>query len=376
MNRLHWHPRATLSDFDGTRMDAAQAAGIAPRRSSDPATPLIAIPAFLNALGAGFSPIIGPATDAPDQRDSFFTLTGGTTGAPKVIRRRAQSWLHSIKTLSHLFGIGPNARVATLGNLTYSLSLYAAIEAIHCGADFHFLRGAEINSRGITHLYATPTQLRLIRQPAPGVTHVITGGGPYDEATASHVGRIFPNAKVWRFYGAAETSFITLADKTAPEGSVGPAFPGVTICIRDAAGLPVAANTPGLVWLRSPMLFTAYASGVIDSTKWNGDEFSVGEVGYLDPSGNLFLTGRADRILTIADQSVSLDQLETALIAAGAGSAAIIALPDPLRGYILHGFVEGSVPKPSLLKSMTQLPALPRRASGKPDYSALRKLII
>lgn len=375
MNSLHWHTRATLSDFDGTLLDATQAAGIPVNRSSDPAMPLTAIPAFLNALGAGLSPIIGPATDAPDQRDSFFTLTGGTTGAPKVIRRSTASWLHSIKTLSAKMGIGPNARVATLGNLTYSLSLYAAIESIHCGADFHFSRGGALNSRNITHLYATPTQLRLIRQPAPSVTHIITGGGPYDGPTATHVGRVFPNAKVWRFYGAAETSFITLADQTTPEGSVGPAFPGVDIRIHDAAGNPVPANTAGLVWLRSPMLFSAYASGVSDSTKWHGDELSVGEVGYLDPSGNLFLTGRADRILTIADQSVSLDQLESALIAAGADSAAIIALTDPLRGYVLHGFVEGSAPKPGLLKSLTKLPALPRLTSGKPDYSALRKLI-
>lgn len=375
MNKLHWHPRATLSDFDGTCLDVEQAACVAPNRSSDPSNPLTAIPAFLNALGAGLSPIIGTPVNAPDQPDSFFTLTGGTTGAPKVIRRSTSSWLHSIKTLSATLNIGPNARVATLGNLTYSLSLYSAIEALYCGADFHFIRGAEAEKRGITHLYATPTQLRVIRQPAPRVTHVITGGGPFDEATAAHVGRIFPNAKVWRFYGAAETSFITLADGTAPSDSVGPAFPGVEIAIRDPSGNPLSANTAGEVWLRSPMLFSEYAIGRSASTKWQDTWLSVGEVGHLDPAGNLYLTGRIDRILTIADKSVSLDQLESALITAGAGSAAIVALPDPLRGYVLHGFIEGTAPKPNLLKSLTQLPALPRLTSGKPDYTALRKLI-
>ena len=272
-------------------------------------------------------------------------------------------------------GLGPAARVATLGNLTYSLSLYAAIEAIHCGADFHFLRGAEIAQRGITHLYATPTQLRLIRTPAPRLSHILTGGGPFDVPTAAHVNRLFPNAKILRFYGAAETSFITLAGPTAPENSVGPAFSGVEIAIRDAAGHPVPAQTSGLVWVRSPMLFDEYACGASDSTKWQNGWLCVGEVGHLDAAGNLFLTGRADRILTIADKSVSLDQLEAGLVTAGAGSAAIIALPDPLRGYVLHGFVEQTAPKPGLLKSLTQLPALPRLASGKPDYSALRKLI-
>ncbi|WP_188671892.1 AMP-binding protein [Neptunicoccus cionae] len=375
MNRLIWHPKAALTDFDGVTLTAAQAAGVPAARQCDPAQPARAMAAFFNALDAGLSPVVGPQVDAPDLAGHFFTLTGGSSGPPKVIRRSAASWGHSIKVLGERLGLGPDARVGVLGDLTYSLSLYAAVEALCCGAHLHFLPRAGLNARGITHLYATPTQLRLIRQTAPDVTHVISGGGPFDPATAAHVATVLPNARVWRFYGAAETSFVTLADSYTPANAVGAPFPGVEIEIRDPQGQPCQTGAEGLVWLRSPMVFTEYASGQSDSTRVENGWITVGEIGRLGRNGFLFLTGRQDRILTIADTSVSLDQLETGLITAGATAAAVLPVPDPLRGYILHGFVEGSVPCPPALKTLTSLPELPRLASGKPDYRALERLL-
>ena len=41
------------------------------------------------------------------------------------------------------FGIGPGARVAVLGRLVHSLSLYGAIEGLHLGAEVHLLEGGQ-----------------------------------------------------------------------------------------------------------------------------------------------------------------------------------------------------------------------------------------
>ncbi|MBR9863223.1 MAG: AMP-binding protein [Rhodobacteraceae bacterium] len=375
MNKLIWHPKAALTDFDGVILTAAQAAAVPAARRGNPADPARAMAGFFQALAAGLSPVIGQPVTAPDLPDHFFTLTGGSSGPPKVIRRNTASWGHSIAVLAARLGLGPDARVGVFGDLTYSLSLYAAVEALCCGAHLHFLPRSGLAARGITHLYATPTQLRLIRQIAPDVTHVISGGGPFDPATAAHVATVLPNAQVWRFYGAAETSFITLADSSAPAKAVGAAFPGVDIEIRDPQGQPCQTGAEGLVWVRSPMVFSGYASGQSNSTCIKDGWITVGEVGYLDCEGFLYLTGRQDRILTITDRSVSLDQLETDLITAGATAAAVLAVPDPLRGYTLHGFTEGAVPRPAALKTLTCLPELPRLASGKPDYRALERML-
>ena len=69
-------------------------------------------------------------------------------------------------------GIGPGARIAVLGRLIHSLSLYGAIEGLHLGAEVHLLDSLRpdrqrkaLALRRITHLYATPAQLRLLLGP-------------------------------------------------------------------------------------------------------------------------------------------------------------------------------------------------------------------
>jgi long-chain acyl-CoA synthetase len=378
MTTLRWHPNARFTDQSGFVTTAAMAATTPAARISDPTQPHIALPAFFNALSNGQSPQIGANPCAPDVPDTFFTQTGGTTGTPKCIRRSAASWLHSIAVLQKRLNLSPAAQVATLGDLSYSFTLYAAIEALVCGAHLHFLAPSQIAQRGITHLYATPTQLRILRiPPVSCVRHILTGGGPMDSATTTRIQHLFPNAEIIRFYGAAETSFITLGTPQTPAASVGPAFPGADIHIRNARGQRLDAGQPGTVWVRSPMLFHSYASGTSASTKRDGDWLTVGEIGQVDTAGNLFLTGRSDRILTIADQSVSLDAIESDLIASGATTAAVIAQPNALRGHVVHGFVvtPNAAPTHPFLKSVTKLATLPLRPSGKPDYAALTQLI-
>ena len=83
-----------------------------------------------------------------------------------------------------LFGIGPGSRVAVLGALSHSLALYAAIEALHLGADLHLLVGCspsrqcrEMRARGVQVLYATPVQLRMLTEAnvekVPGVRRLL-----------------------------------------------------------------------------------------------------------------------------------------------------------------------------------------------------------
>ncbi|MBS8228963.1 metal ABC transporter permease, partial [Vannielia litorea] len=80
---------------------------------------------------------LGPAQSPP----AFETLTGGTTGAPRIIRRRQASWIASFEVNRAAWSLGSGTRVATLGSLTHSLTLYGVLEALHCGAEAHLLHG-------------------------------------------------------------------------------------------------------------------------------------------------------------------------------------------------------------------------------------------
>ncbi|WP_164225879.1 AMP-binding protein, partial [Stenotrophomonas maltophilia] len=73
----------------------------------------------------------------------------------------------------------------------------------------------------------------------------------------------FPNGRFAEFYGASETSFVTVAkaDEGVPETSVGRAFSGVSVTIRDRTGRRMPAGRAGFVFVESPFLFMNYACG-------------------------------------------------------------------------------------------------------------------
>lgn len=342
---------------------------------------------------------VGATTDP-----TFQTMTSGTTDAPRRIRRTHRSWISSFEQNAALWGIGRSDRTAVLGRLAHSLSLYASLEALHLGADLHLLTGGrpdrqflELERRQVTILYATPAQLRMLDEarrrmgepPAPALRLLIIGGSKMDRATRAAATEMFPAAALHEFYGASETSFITLSDRDAPPESVGRAYPQVEIEIRNEAGTAIGLGSTGEIWVRSPYLFSGYASGASGDTRWRGDFLTIGEVGRLDSSGFLYLSGRKSRMTTIADQNVFLEEIESVLLCqAGVEQAAVLAVADPKRGAILIAFVRLAPAAPSVDRIATACRAAvgslkaPRRViplqhwpllpSGKTDLDALR----
>jgi long-chain acyl-CoA synthetase len=194
-----------------------------------------------------------------------------------------------------------------------------------------------------------------------------------------------PTAQIREFFGASETSFITMADYSTPEGSVGQAYPGVTL--RVAAPFETAE-----IWVRSPYLFDGYEQGETPDTRWDGDFLSVGELGFLDTAGNLFLRGRKSRMVTVADQNVFPDEVERVLLQhPNILHAAVVAVADAKRGYALVAVLQphapikeqdlrqrcklalGAASVPRRFVMLDQMPLLP---AGKPDLQALEALVL
>lgn len=395
---ISWHEKAILIDQQGTPVSVAQAAGVPAAANCDPTIPAQSLPAYINALETGLGPVMGSYQgDRSTTKGDFVTQTGGSTGKPKTIVRNSDSWVKSFNHMGPIFQIDQHARVAVLGHLNHSLALYAALEAVHLGAEIHTLGGLNTNSmsaelikRNISHIYATPTQLRLIRsRKIPQIKHLIVGGGKLSNHTKTHIKTVFTNAAITEFYGTAETSFITISDKLTPKHSVGHAFKNVQIRIKDTQGNDVKFGTMGQVWVNSPYVFKGYLPTARVAASHRDDWIYTGEIGHLDQDGYLFLTGRADRAVTIADQTVYLDQLEAKISKIlNIEPIAIIAIADPLRGYRLHAVISENLPIttdwPSILidlppfvrpKTVSVIKDWPLLASGKTDYKKLETLI-
>jgi len=338
--------------------------------------------------------------DANAESAHLLTLTGGSSGQPKIIRRTQASWIKSFTVNADQFTLIPDDSVAVFGKLSHSLALYGVLEALYLGLDVYALDSlrpatqcAAVNRQNIRILYATPTQLRLLADqkttsPLPSIRLILCGGGHLDQATKSAVKTLCPNANLHVFYGAAETSFITLSDAQTPDGSVGRAYPGVTLRVLDENGTPT--SDIGEVWVKSPYVFENYAAGQSPDTRWQDGFVTVGEMGQIDATGNLWLRGRKTRMVTIADQNVFPEAIEALITSALHISACtVIPTPDKTRGNRLIAILQGQT-NPELAEAVTTLcrtnlgslmtptkvmfhPDLPLLASGKIDLIALSK---
>ncbi len=410
-DRFRWHPEARLFDSSGADVPPVPAASgpVLPDSASGLAA-AFDLPAF--RIGA-------PDQSPPEPHDQpiLETLTSGSTGQPRRIRRTQGSWTASFAVNARL-GIGPGARVATLGRLVHSLALYGAIEGLHLGAHVHLLadlrpdrQRAALADRQITHLYATPAQLRLLTGPEtlPDLRLILVGGSKLDATLRARLATLAPNACIREFYGAAETSFITLADETTPDASVGRPYPGVDLHL----------DPTGEVWVKSPYLFLGYAppfpsqsipaggmsepvarpsraearqkacasalSPKTAPTRWRDGWLSVGEIGDLR-GGFLYLKGRAGRMVTVADQNVFPEEIELFLeTMPGVTRAAVVPRPDPMRGQVLVAILQGDAGQEAAIltalrqtlgptrapKSVIWRQDWPMLASGKTDFKAL-----
>lgn len=327
-----------------------------------------------------------------------FVETSGSTGAAKVIRRSQASWIASFAVNARAFGIGPGDTCATLGALGHSLTLYATIEALHLGAGLSALAGLtpRHQAQALAHatvLYATPSQLRLLRAgegaaSLPGIRCVLVGGGALDAGLRAGLAGLFPAAAIHEFFGASETSFVTLTDAETPPGSVGRAYPGVRIEIREGT-TPLPPGQPGEIWVASPYLFEGYETGNSPDTRREGAFLGIGEVGVLDPAGHLTLLGRTSRRVRVAEHSVFPEEIERVLATdPGVTLCAAIPQPDPLRGAQIVAVIQGHAPEDRLRalcraqlpphavpRRFVYLPRMPMLPAGKPDLTALAALI-
>jgi long-chain acyl-CoA synthetase len=352
---------------------------------------------FWTIIGAGQEPIIGQnritSADTQTDRGVFQCETGGTSGKPKRICRTAESWLASIRVIFEKY-TNSSECYGILGDLGHSLAFYAAVEAQIIGNRCVSVVGRspreqaqEFASAGVDVIYATPTQMRMLSKShrvLENVKVVFIGGGRLEPETRTQVQSLAPNAQILQFYGAAETSFITLAEPYHDAASVGVAFPGVEIDIRN-----INSDGIGEVWVKSPFVFSGYAQGHTPDTQWQDGWLTIGELGKIDDAGQLFLSGRKSRVFTVADKTIYPEDIEQYLNAqTEVIASAVFSVDDPLRGARIYvALCSDQTDGDRLLRMLGELKERgvmvdrfraygsddwPMLISGKPNFQTLR----
>ena len=333
-------------------------------------------------------------------------FTSGSSGVPKAFMRSHRSWTSSFEASSIEFGLTADDVVAVPGPMSHGLSLYALAEALCCGATVlsqtRFSAGEFVTlmANHNSSLLVTPPVLLeflMAQNPAPmqRVRAVITAGDKLQAPARTRASELWPQADVIEYYGASELSFVSVAKRSegAPSSSVGRAFHGVTIEIRDTAGQPQPPGQEGEVWVMSGMLCQGYISEAVSAFRTDGKWATVGDRGILSEEGWLHLTGRANDMIITAGHNVSPAAVETQIAQVLADPVAVIGLPDPRWGQIVCVVRQGTtawtepertkaaqavldrLPKPCVPRAWRSVHQFPRLSSGKLDRRALIEMV-
>ena len=329
--------------------------------------------------------------------------TSGSTGAAKRYQRSQASWCASFASDQKEFGITPSDVIVAPGNLTHSLFSYAVIHGLYVGATVVVSESfrpdrvlQQIKTHQATVLYGVPTQLKMLSmvgadQKRSSVRWVLSSGARWFSEITQSLRSIFPQAVIAEFYGASELSYVSIAkhgvDTDLPAGSVGRAFDGVKIKIEPSA--------IGRIWVNSDGLFEGYLSPPPTDFSEKTDEagkrwMSVGDLGYLDAKGYLFLVGRESRKIVVSGKNLYPEEVEQALLTQPAiAQAAVLGVNDYMRGERLLAVVQlkpnSTITRAELIAGITPLLEdykIPRdyfvladwpvTASSKTDFGAIK----
>ena len=267
---------------------------------------------FLGCQAAGKIPLLVPedAKQLPEigevpENACMAVMTSGSTGVPKVLYRRYESWADFFPVQNEIFGVTPESRMFAQGSLAFTgnLNLYMAQfsigAAIVAANVFDPRRWAEwIEEYKTDVVYLIPRKLlflpQCIKKPVTTVRHILAGSQSMGSEEAEKLRRCFPNAGIVLYYGASELNYITYLRQdqmTQEKNCVGKPFPGVQVSVED-----------GEIFVTTPY----HVEGVLCP-------FSLKDLGHMDVAGNLYFDGRKDDIVSIRGRKVSLLKIERSL---------------------------------------------------------------
>ncbi|WP_062430445.1 class I adenylate-forming enzyme family protein [Herbidospora daliensis] len=167
-------------------------------------------------------------------------------------------------------------------------------------------------------------------------------------SVAAGMARAFPKATIVNYYTSTEAApaqTVMIFDPNRP-GSAGRPAQGAELRIQSPDGDPVKPGETGEVWLRSPAGTRVYYGDPEATDRVFRDGWvRMGDLGYLDDDGYLYLVDRESDVVESGAHKVSTLQVEAALHEHPAvAEAAVAGLPHPVLGQVTGAAVVTRAP--------------------------------
>ena len=322
-----------------------------------------------------------PSTPVEDERlGAAMLYSSGTTGRPKGILRPLPD-LHPgdplpvMEFVKAMFRFRPGLTYLSPAPLYHSAPQASVSATLRLGGTAVVMERfdpeeflALVEKHRITHSQLVPTMFsRMLKLPAAvrtkydlssleAIVHAAAPCPvPVKEQMIEWWGPI-----IFEYYGATEANGFTFCDSEqwlAHKGTVGKPILG-EVLILDEDGNDCPIGTSGTIWLRGATAFEYFNAPekTAESRMEDGATSTVGDVGYLDDDGYLYLTDRRTYMIISGGVNIYPQETENLLIThPKVMDAAVLGVPNDDLGEEVKAVVqpmEGVEPGPELEREL------------------------
>jgi long-chain acyl-CoA synthetase len=307
-----------------------------------------------------------PRTAPPAAARGSMIYTSGTTGRPKGVRRQPSSpeqMAAAAQEAASFWGLKADPSIVVLmngpmyhsapsayGNASGRLQLHMVLQPRFDAEDMLRL----IDRHKVSHMHIVPTMfVRLLRLPqevkdrydVSSLRFVSHGAAPCAPAVKRQMIEWW-GPVINEYYGATETGVVVWhgsEEALRKPGTVGRVVPGGILRIVDERGDDVRQGEVGEIYVRGPHLseFTYNNDEAKRRQVALGDLVTVGDIGYMDADGFLFLCDRKRDMIISGGVNIYPAEIEGALIQMpGVRDCAVFGIPDEEFGEQICAYVE------------------------------------
>jgi fatty-acyl-CoA synthase len=342
------------------------------------------IPGFETLAGVLADVALDPALD--DQREgSLMIYSSGTTGMPKGVRRPlpdVPAGDPSVALFSQgmmgMFGITGDDRYLCPAPLYHAAPIVFSTSHTRIGASVVVLPrfDAELALRAIQDQRVTssqwvPTHFRRLLQLPEAVRR------SYDLSSlrvAIHAAAPCPipvkramidwwGDAIVEYYGGTEGggTVIRAQEWLRKPGSVGRHWTGGKVWVLDEEGREVSGpNVEGAIYFEAPPVgrFSYYKDDAKTEQTYRGNLFTIGDIGYVDEDGFVFLTDRQSNMIISGGVNIYPQETENHLLVhPKVDDVAVIGVPNEEMGEEVKAVVipaAGAAPGPDLERELIE----------------------
>jgi long-chain acyl-CoA synthetase len=278
-------------------------------------------------------------------------FTSGTSGRPKAVW---SGWLseHTAEALARdedsVWSFAASDRHLVNAPLSHSAPLRFALNTLLRGGTvlvpprFDPETASElIATGGVTTTFMAPVHLQRILTQAPPDAHTLRllahAGSACPTWVKQQAVETFGEPVVTEFYGSTEGQFTVCssAEWASHPGSVGRA--------RQGRRLKIVEDQ---IWCEAPAhaRFEYWGDPEKTAAAWDGDWFTVGDLGRLDDEGYLYLDGRRSDLIVTGGVNVYPAEVERVLgEMRGVDKVCVVGVDDPQWGQRVCAVLTGAV---------------------------------